>query len=58
MLPEENMLPKSYYQAKKILCLMGMEYKKYMNTIMIAYCTDMSLKNSINAPGVGYHGTK
>ena len=28
MLPEENALPKSYYQAKKILCLMGMEYQK------------------------------
>ena len=28
MLPEENTLPKSYYQAKKILFLMGMEYQK------------------------------
>jgi len=28
MLPDENMLPKSYYQAKKILCPMGIEYKK------------------------------
>ena len=28
MLLEENMLPKSYYQAKKILCPMGMEYQK------------------------------
>ena len=28
LLPEENTLPKSYYQAKKILCPMGMEYKK------------------------------
>jgi len=28
LLPEENTLPKSYYQAKKILCLMGMEYQK------------------------------
>jgi len=26
MLPEENTLPKCYYQAKKILCPMGMEY--------------------------------
>jgi len=26
MLWEENMLPKSYYQVKKILCSMGMEY--------------------------------
>jgi len=28
MLLEENMLPKSYYQEKKVLCLMGMEYQK------------------------------
>jgi len=28
LLPEENTLPKSYYQAKKILCPMGMEYQK------------------------------
>ena len=28
MLPEENMLPKSYSEAKKILCSMGMEYQK------------------------------
>ena len=27
MLPEENTLPKSYYQAKKILYLMGMKYQ-------------------------------
>ena len=28
MLSDENTLPKSYYQAKKILCSMGMEYLK------------------------------
>ena len=28
MLLDENTLPKSYYQAKKILCLMDMEYQK------------------------------
>ena len=28
ILSEENTLPKSYYQAKKILCPMGMEYQK------------------------------
>jgi len=26
LLPDENTLPKSYYQAKKILYPMGMEY--------------------------------
>ena len=28
MLPEENTLSKSYYQPKKILCPMDMEYQK------------------------------
>ena len=28
LLPEDNTLPKTYYKAKKILCLMGMEYQK------------------------------
>ena len=28
MLPEENTLSKSYYEAKKILCSMGMEHQK------------------------------
>ena len=26
--PKENMLPKNNFEAKKILCLMGMEYQK------------------------------
>ena len=30
MLAEENTLPKTYYQAKKILCPMGMEYQKIL----------------------------
>lgn len=28
MLPEENELPKSFYEVKKTLCSLGMEYKK------------------------------
>jgi len=28
MLPKDNMLPKSHYEAKKILCPVGMEYQK------------------------------
>ena len=28
MLPEENTLPKSYHEAKQILCPMGMDYQK------------------------------
>ena len=28
MLPEDSMLPKSHYEEKKILCHVGMEYRK------------------------------
>ena len=28
MLPNDNMLPKSHYEEKKILCFVGMEYQK------------------------------
>ena len=28
MLPKDNMLPKNQYEAKKILCYVGMEYQK------------------------------
>ena len=28
MIPKENTLPKSYYEAKKILCSMGMKYQQ------------------------------
>ena len=28
MLPKDNTLPKNHYEAKKILCPMGMEYQK------------------------------
>jgi len=28
MLAEEKTLPKSYYEVKKILCRIGMEYEK------------------------------
>jgi len=55
ILLEENMMPKSYYQAKKILCPMGMEYKK------IHACPNdciLYMKKYINTSGVGYHGTK
>ena len=56
ILPDENTLPKSYYQAKKILCSMGI--RRFMLARMIAYYTDMNFKKCPNALGVGYHSTK
>ena len=38
MLPNQNTLLKNHYEATKILCPLGMEYKKYIHVVMIAYC--------------------
>ena len=38
LLPEDNTLPKNHYKAKKILCLVGMEYQKihaYLNDFIL-----------------------
>ena len=35
-----------------------LKYKRFMFAIMIAYCTDMSLKKCTTALGVGYHSAK
>ncbi|WVZ23283.1 hypothetical protein V8G54_001827 [Vigna mungo] len=43
MLPENIMLPIRNYDAKKILCLMGLEYKRYMHVPMIVYCIKISM---------------
>jgi len=43
MLPEGNTLPNRNYEFKKILCPMGMEYKRYMHVLMIVYYTEKIL---------------
>ena len=48
MLPKENTLPKSYYQVKKILCLMGMKYQKIHacpNDCILYKCEFEEMKN-------------
>jgi len=44
MLPEGNTLPTRNYDAKKILCPMGMEYKRNTHVPMITYYTEKNLK--------------
>ena len=46
MLPDDNVLMHQFYDAKKILCPLGIEYKKSMHARMIAYCIEKSLKRS------------
>ena len=58
LLLEENTLPKSYYQAKKILCLMGIEYQKIHACPNDCILYKHEFKECPNALGVERHGTK
>ena len=44
MLSDANTLLARNYKAKKILCLMGLEYKSIHACRMISYCTRKNLK--------------
>ena len=44
MLPDDNVLPHRYYDAKKILCPWGWSTKRSMHARMIAYCIGKSLQ--------------
>ena len=58
LLPEENTLPKSYYQANKILCPMGMVYQKFHACPNDCILYRLNSKKCLNAQGVGRHSTK
>ena len=58
MLPNENMLPKSYYQAKKILCLMGVEYQKIHACPNDCILHKNEFEEMHKSPRWWYHGTK
>ena len=49
MLPDDNVLPHRYYDAKKILCPLGMEYKKIHacpnDCILYRVCRDAELSD-------------
>ena len=57
MLPDDNTLPKNYYEAKKILCLVGMEYQKIHacpNDCILYRNQFAKMHNSLH---MGYHTT-
>ena len=57
MLPKGNTLPDRNYEAKKVFCPMGLEYKKIMLAQMIVSCIGRNIKNCTSALGVGYQDT-
>ena len=58
LLPEENTLPKSCYQAKKLLCPMGMEYQKIHVCPNDYILYRHEFEEISKCLGVGHHGTK
>ena len=53
MVLEENTLPKSYYQEKKILFLMGMEYQKIYACLNDCILYRNEFEEMPNCPGCG-----
>ena len=53
MLLEENTLPKSYYQAKKILCLMCMQYPKILTCLNDCILYRQEFEEMHNCPRSG-----
>ena len=39
MLPKNNELPESTYEAKKVVCPLGLEVQRYMHALMTASST-------------------
>ena len=59
ILLQDNTLQKNHYEAKKILCPVGMRStKKFMHALMIAFCIEMNLQKYVIAPHVGSHATE
>ena len=44
MLPKDNELPESTYEAKKAVCPLGLEVRRYMHDLMIASSTAVSTR--------------
>ena len=53
MLPEGNEIPRTTYEAKKIVCPMGLKFEKIMLARMTASCSMVTMQPSLNTPSVG-----
>jgi hypothetical protein len=59
MLLEENQIAESVYEAKKIICPLGIEVeKKSMHARTIMYCFVEIMQTLTSAPGVAMIGTR
>jgi hypothetical protein len=52
MLPEGNQIAESVYEAKKIICPLGMEVEKSMHERTVVYCSVEIMQTLTSAPSV------
>jgi hypothetical protein len=59
MLPEGNQIAESVYDAKKIICPLGIEVeKKSMHARIVVYCSVEIMHTLTSAPSVAMIGTR
>jgi hypothetical protein len=58
MLPEENQIAESTYEAKKIIRPLGIEVKKSMHARTVVYCSIEIMQTVTSAPSVAMIGTR
>jgi hypothetical protein len=57
MLPEGNQIAQSVYEARKIICHLGIEVEKSMHARTIVYCSVEIVHTLTSAPSVAMIGT-
>jgi hypothetical protein len=58
MLPEGNQIADSVYEAKKIICPLGIEVEKSMHERIVVYCPVEIIQTLTRAPSVAMIGTR
>jgi hypothetical protein len=57
-LPEGNQITESVYEAKKIICPLGIEVEKSMHARTVVYCSVEIMQTLTSAPSVDMIGTR
>jgi hypothetical protein len=58
MLPEGNQIAEFVYEAKKIICPLGIKVEKSMHARTVVYCSVEILQTLTSAPSVAMIGTR
>jgi hypothetical protein len=58
MLPKGNQIAEFVYEAKKIICPLGIEVEKSMHARTVVYCSMEIMQTLTSAPSVAMIGTR